>query len=78
VETYNDHLFTVRSPECLGPPNLSGVPLHFKVFMTFRSTESECFRVVTDKHGTVTGVNIARAKVALFDTHRGLRGGCSV
>jgi hypothetical protein len=70
--TYDDHLFTICPSESLSPPDLSGVPLHFKVFVTFRSTESECFRIVTDKHGTVSWVDIARAEITLFDTHGGV------
>lgn len=67
--THDDHLFTIRPPERLGPPNLPWVPLHFKVFVTFRTAESERLGIVSDKHGTVSWVDIARAKVALFDTH---------
>lgn len=72
--THNDHLFTVCPPERFSPPDLPWVPLHFKVFMTFRTTESKRLGIVSDKHGTVSWVDIARAEIALFDTHLGCIG----
>lgn len=68
--TYNDHLLAIRSPERLGPPDLPRVPLHLEVFMTFRSAEPKCFRIVSNKHSPMAWVDVTRAKVTLFDTHR--------
>lgn len=69
--TYNDHLLAIRSPERLGPPNLPRVPLHLEVFMTFRSAEPECFRIVSNKHSSMAWVDVTRAEITLFDTHVG-------
>lgn len=67
--THNDHLLAVCTPESFRPPDLPGVPLHLEVFMTFGTAESECLGIITDKHGSMSWVDIARAEVALFDTH---------
>lgn len=67
--THDDHLLAVGPPERLGPPDLPRVPLHLEVLVAFRPAETEGLCVVSHKHRPVARVDVARAKVALFDTH---------
>jgi hypothetical protein len=69
--THNDHLLAVCPPERFRPSDLSRVPLHLEVFVTFRGAKPKRLGIVPDKHGAVSGVDVARAKVAFLDTHGG-------
>ena len=71
METHNDHLLPICPPESLCPPNLSGIPLHLEILMTFRSTEPETLRIIPHEHRTMAWVDVDRAEVALFNTHGG-------
>lgn len=69
TDTHDDHFLSVCSSKGFCPSNLSRVSLHLEVFVALGGTESETFRIVSHKHGTMTWVDIDRAKVTLFDTH---------
>lgn len=67
--THDNHLLSICPPERLCPSNLSRVPLHLEILMTFGPAKSEAFRIVSDEHVSISGVDISRAEVTLFDTH---------
>lgn len=41
ADNYLCHILSMDSTVCLGPFYLTGISLHFKVFMTFRPTKSK-------------------------------------
>jgi hypothetical protein len=71
LNTHDHHLFAIRPSKRFGPSNLSRVPLHLEVFVTFGRAKPKSFCVVANEHGAMTRVGIDGTKVALFDTHDG-------
>jgi hypothetical protein len=62
-------LFSMELSVGFGPGKFSRIMFGLEMFMALSTTELEHFAIVTDKGHTVTGIDRARAKVTLFNTH---------
>mmetsp|Transcript_13109 Transcript_13109/g.1169 ORF Transcript_13109/g.1169 Transcript_13109/m.1169 type:complete len:127 (+) Transcript_13109:234-614(+) len=63
------HVFTMSFSISFGPSHFSRIMLGFEMFMTFGSTESKYFTIISNKSHTMTRIHRSGTEVTTFNSH---------